>query len=313
MGQFISIEEDELERVRQIQLDEDFAYATQLQLLELEDTPDTFESAYIDSSSISNANSSPAHTQIPISTGGEKVGKEVWKRYGHPPPMKEKCKICLEDKESSEIFNNTVCSHKFCSICILDHVHGKLQEKVVAINCPEFNCTEHLTPQQCQLILPKQTLEEWYLALVEAGIPNPEKFYCPFQDCSALMWKDVPESTIQTTSSSNGWNLETTSEVTAIKQSECPECRRLFCAQCHVPWHAGFDCYEWKSSEKEKDENMLFKLAKENDWKRCTKCSQIVEKTSGCDHITCRCGYQFCYICGSEWKGLAQPCKCKGW
>jgi hypothetical protein len=27
----------------------------------------------------------------------------------------------------------------------------------------------------------------------------------------------------------------------------------------------------------------------------------IVEKTSGCDHMTCRCGYQFCYICGGKW------------
>ncbi|KAM7280166.1 hypothetical protein ACFE04_007300 [Oxalis oulophora] len=27
-----------------------------------------------------------------------------------------------------------------------------------------------------------------------------------------------------------------------IKESECPYCRRLFCAQCKVPWHAGVQC-----------------------------------------------------------------------
>ena len=173
------------------------------------------------------------------------------------------CKICLEVKESLEILNNTVCSHKFCSICILQYVRSKLQEKLGSIDCPEFNCTEPLTPQQCQLILPKQNLEEWRLALVEDAIPNAEKFYCPFQDCSALLWKDVPASTTQTTSRWKWWNSMTRSELPAIKKSEFPECRRMFYAQCHVPWHTGFDCSQWKKYEK-KNDNRLFNLAKED-------------------------------------------------
>jgi len=57
--------------------------------------------------------------------------------------------------------------------------------------------------------------------LVEKEIPSSQKFYCPFKDCSALLLKDVPEV-----------RSSTEPAVVVIKESECPECRRLFCAQC---------------------------------------------------------------------------------
>ena len=77
----------------------------------------------------------------------------------------------------------------------------------------------------------------------------------------------------------------------AIKESECPKCRRLFHAQCGVPWHAGLDCSEFQKlsdSEKEKCDLMLFKLAKESEWKRCASCKHIIERSSGCSHMICR-------------------------
>ena len=43
--------------------------------------------------------------------------------------------------------------------------------------------------------------------------------------------------------------------------------------------------------------------------KRCTKCKFIVVKNEGCDHMTCRCGYEFCYVCGGKY----QRCKCEGY
>ena len=27
-------------------------------------------------------------------------------------------------------------------------------------------------------------------------------------------------------------------------------------------------------------------------------------KTEGCEHITCICGYEFCYVCGQTWYNL---------
>lgn len=40
-------------------------------------------------------------------------------------------------------------------------------------------------------------------------------------------------------------------------------------------------------------------LAQRNGWRSCPRCNNMVEKRSGCEHMTCRCGGEFCYVCGS--------------
>lgn len=275
-----------------------------LQLFQIEDAQ--MLSQFACSSSNSNAICSTATAEVYLPGSVRRIGKEVVEENGDSPLIKQLCGICLEEKYPSEIFDGMVCLHRFCSTCIALHIRSKVQENLVSIDCPEPNCREPLTPEQCAVILPKQTFEEWSLALVEAHIPLSQKFYCPFQDCSALLLKDIVPDEL---GSSSG------AAAVLITESECPECRRLFCAQCCVPWHAGSDCSEFQSlkgSEEEKYELMLFKLAKASEWQQCPSCKYIVERTSGCCHMTCRCGFEFCYKCASEWKKAGTPCNCSG-
>ncbi|KAL2207063.1 hypothetical protein CC79DRAFT_1383107 [Sarocladium strictum] len=44
-------------------------------------------------------------------------------------------------------------------------------------------------------------------------------------------------------------------------------------------------------------------------WQRCNACKSVVELSTGCNHMTCRCGSQFCYKCGMKWK----TCRCSQW
>ncbi|KAF7842211.1 E3 ubiquitin-protein ligase RNF144A-like [Senna tora] len=49
-----------------------------------------------------------------------------------------------------------------------------------------------------------------------------------------------------------------------IKESESPNCKRWFCAQCKVPWHSGIKCEEFQKlnkNEREKEDIMLMQLA----------------------------------------------------
>lgn len=203
------------------------------------------------------------------------------------------CNICMEDKTFEMFPNNGSCGHLFCTDCISKHIDAKIKENITIVTCPEPNCKILIKPEVCryQSLVPKEVLDRWDNALCESLIKGFEKFYCPFKDCSALLVDDGGE---------------------AVTSSECPHCNRLFCAQCKVSWHSGMDCKEYQSLIKKgeiaRNDNMLMDLAKNKKWKRCPNCNFYVEKTTGCEHIACRCGYDFCYKCGNKWDGGGHLC-----
>nr|DAD44168.1 TPA_asm: hypothetical protein HUJ06_002398 [Nelumbo nucifera] len=195
------------------------------------------------------------------------------------------CEICMETKSHQEMFSGiNKCSHSFCSDCISKHVAAKVEENVTKVICPAFNCKEVLEPESCRSIIPNQVFVRWADALCESLIPGPQKFYCPFSNCSALLMDDGGE---------------------IIKESECPSCRRLFCAQCKVPWHGNISCEEFQKlneDERGREDLKVMALAKEKAWQRCPMCKFYVEKSDGCLYMKCRCGFAFCYKCGTPSK-----------
>ncbi|XP_059644424.1 E3 ubiquitin-protein ligase RSL1-like [Cornus florida] len=194
------------------------------------------------------------------------------------------CEICLEQKESDDMFRNRTCQHSFCSDCTSKHIAAKIEENNRFVMCPGLYCQAVLELNDCMAIIGREVAERWNEMLCESMILAEERFYCPFRDCSALLVND-------------GFGE-------AIRESECPVCRRLFCAQCYIPWHPGVECEEYQrlnEDERGREDLMVRELAREKKWMKCPHCNYYVEKTDGCLHMTCRCGFQFCYACGANW------------
>ncbi|KAJ1276816.1 hypothetical protein BS78_05G244500 [Paspalum vaginatum] len=185
----------------------------------------------------------------------------------------EVCKICLEHVFTADAHRASHgCAHAFCAACLDRHI---------------IDCGSVLDPELCQGIISRETFEGWSATLCMSMVRreySDDVCYCPFNDCSEIMVDD------------HGGEV--------VTESECPVCRRLFCARCRVPWHAVITCAEYEQlapGDRGKEDLVALEMAKGKKWRRCPRCKFWVERHDGCVHITCRCGFQFCYGCGEPW------------
>ncbi|CAD6268782.1 unnamed protein product [Miscanthus lutarioriparius] len=185
------------------------------------------------------------------------------------------CKICLDYVPPSHVHHaSRGCAHAFCTACLSGYISAKTQGgRISDVKCPGDgeDCCNVLDPELCQGIISGEAFEAWCAALCMSMVEGAGNFcYCPFNDCSEILVDD------------RGGD---------VPGSECPACRRLFCARCRVPWHAGISCAEYGQlapGDKGKEDLVVLEMAKGEKWKRCPQCKFLVDKRDGCVHITCR-------------------------
>ncbi|XP_058203296.1 E3 ubiquitin-protein ligase RSL1-like [Rhododendron vialii] len=215
--------------------------------------------------------------------------------------MYETCVICLDEIDTGQIFSVDGCLHRYCFSCMKQHVEVKLLNGMLP-KCPHEGCNSELKIETSRKFLTPKLIEIMSQRLEEASIPVTEKIYCPYPDCSALMSKsEVLE-----------YSKRTLFGTERLGVRKCSKCEKLFCINCKVPWHSNTSCLDYKSRNPYPPaaDAKLKTLADENLWRQCVKCNHMIELESGCYHMTCRCGYEFCYTCGSEWKNKKATCSC---
>ncbi|GAQ90170.1 Zinc finger domain containing protein [Klebsormidium nitens] len=170
------------------------------------------------------------------------------------------------------------CSHWHCIDCLRQYATVKVMDD----RTPRIPCTR--ASEGCPAVFPFENVE-WLLGdketqvylqlLAEASITT--KVYCPFDGCTAVM--DCAED-------ERG------------PDSICASCKRVFCRECRVAWHADQTCAQFQSA---KEDEPLHVLAKKKHWKPCPKCHNMIERKNGCNFMRCKCGAGFCYKCGAAY------------
>jgi hypothetical protein len=83
----------------------------------------------------------------------------------------------------------------------------------------------------------------------------------------------------------------------------CDLCSQHYCLKCKVKYHFGKSCIAYKKERLKTanhDDIMFLAYIQSQKIKGCPKCGRFVERESGCAHMICICGEQFCYMCGKS-------------
>nr|CDP22409.1 Putative protein of unknown function [Podospora anserina S mat+] len=190
------------------------------------------------------------------------------------PSMTEDCSICWMEPENPL---TTPCNHTYCTDCF-----ESLCTSATSCNKTNFilqcegsssKCQQPLSLNFLQDHLSSQLFEDMLQASFKSYVSHrPDALrHCPTPDCGQIYRAGTGTFT-------------------------CPNCLTPVCTTCFVS-HQGMTCADHKFVSSGGD--IALKEAKQRlGIKDCPKCKTAMEKTDGCDHMTCGgCGTHICWNC----------------
>ncbi|KAG8160716.1 hypothetical protein KVR01_008980 [Diaporthe batatas] len=177
------------------------------------------------------------------------------------------CCTCRDDVPFYDVAH-TPCGHDYCRGCLQELFRLSVTDETLF---PPRCCRQPIPADQNRFFLTSKLYGDFQARKVE--METPDRTYCHAPECS----KFIAPQNIQ------------------HQIGRCVACDAQTCSVCKAAAHAG-ECPEDPATK------VLDKVAAENGWMRCKGCQRIVDLMAGCNHITCPCGAQFCYLCGETWK-----------
>jgi hypothetical protein len=175
------------------------------------------------------------------------------------------------------------CEHKYCVPCLTKMFQQALCDlTLLPVRC----CKKLLDLSIAPRVLAPAQVAKLMQFLEERDCTN--KMYCPNKPCSVFI------------------NLDELDFTTPNLVLHCPSCAWRLCANCKTAEHPESTC---DGNSAALDDGVLADVATTEGWKKCQNCQVWVSLSHGCSHMTCVCGFHFCYECGARWKN----CDCKLW
>ncbi|KAI1453463.1 hypothetical protein F4805DRAFT_366308 [Annulohypoxylon moriforme] len=196
-------------------------------------------------------------------------------------PLTDTCIVCSDDKRVSEMPNRrritASCEHDatICKECVGTWITSSMDSVTWdRLKCPE--CPQLLKYENVRAFATRETFEKYDRLAVKAFLSNiPDFIWCLNPRCdSGQIYQP------------------------GCEKAKCHECRHSLCVRHHVPWHKNETCeeYEKRTRKQRKNDKASEKHVKEIT-KPCPGCNRNVHKYTGCDHVTCICGHEWCWLC----------------
>jgi hypothetical protein len=183
------------------------------------------------------------------------------------------CVSCLDDFDTKDVVKAPC--HSYCQDCFSRLITAACEHEQ---QWPPKCCLNNI-PERTILSNTDSTLQQRYRGRAEEwNIAVSDRLYCNEPDCSLWVKPSQVNAAMRTARCENGHEM---------------------CVMCRGPQHGTEDCPQ------DRDLIRTEELAEEEGWKRCYGCQAYVEHREACQHMTCRCGAQFCYVCGERWRTCA--------
>ncbi|TKA66135.1 hypothetical protein B0A49_07074 [Cryomyces minteri] len=180
------------------------------------------------------------------------------------------CVVCQEGKEAIHV---VPCQHEYCLECLEELFRISMTDESLF---PPRCCRQPIPLHTVAAFLPAHLVPIFETKKVEFGTVN--RTYCSSPACSAFIHAQAIDGDV----------------------AKCQACSTTTCVICKAAAHSG-DCPNDEALQQ------LLETATTAGWQRCQSCRRFVELNHGCNHITCICSAQFCYLCGAPWKTCACP------
>eukprot|EP00494_Astrolonche_serrata_P006603 UN06627 len=205
------------------------------------------------------------------------------------------CNICFEPITRTKVGNMTFlsdgfvklqcCGGEFCNDCFRTYLGGKIKENELPVRC--FFPIRENGDKPCKCTINRNTIT----GLLDKYTVIKHDTYLKKADVCAYTCCYCGHVQVE---------KERAAKFSYLNDDKinCERCRKEYC-----PFHAHGHLLkkgECRKYQEDKFDTISYKMIKKTT-RKCSKCNFFVHKISGCNHMTCRCKAQFCYICGGEW------------
>ncbi|TFK72289.1 hypothetical protein BDN72DRAFT_792665 [Pluteus cervinus] len=217
----------------------------------------------------------------------EEAQEEQFLEITHEEEKGFECGICMDDLPVSDVAIVDYCDHALCRDCLRNYVVTQIAERKFPIPCP-----------LCAATKTKDGGSEWITENLIQILGIPEAQFAIFEEMQLVMYS-VP---VRCPGCRRSVNIDRQEyEENAILACPLPGCNYGWCKNCQQAIVQNGPRHSCDGT------NELDHLMTQQGWKRCPRCKTPIQKTSGCNHMTCRvpgCNTEFCYVCGHT------PCQC---